>query len=571
MHFSPSFTLHYRMLFALLALGAAIGVGAAPSSGPPVVQVPSMDNFVLGSGVAGQPPQVRHYEFVVEEMLGAPDGVTKPMLVVNGLFPGPTIEVNQYDRLVVRVINRIQNATTIHWHGIPQNGTAYYDGTAGITECGIPPGQSLTYDFTFGDFSGTTWWHSHYDTQYTDGVTGALIVHPTFPDPPGFPTWDEELVIELTDVYHTFSTILNAQYLSPSGPIGGSAGDEPVPDSGALNGLGQYHGLGNYFNFTLQPNKTYRLRLIHTGSLADIRFSVDNHPLTVIEADGTLTEPTVVAGLTLAVAQRYSVLLTTNQTNGSYWMRTLQQTDMFTYKLPGQNPDNRGIISYGTGTGPTLPPAKEDPGATLGGMQLNDLDPYTLPPAVPEAVPDNTKFYQVSFEFDNLPSGASRAYMNGTSWDPLPKTNILLEIQRAYNAGRAFAPEGASVQFGNQFLITEDKIEVLDLVLENNDNGDHPFHLHGYSPWMIGVGDSPYDPTNVTLNTVNPLSRDTVEIPANGWVRLRFITYNPGAWTLHCHISWHMSAGLLMQFVTLPSVAATLPIPQVIANMCSAA
>jgi iron transport multicopper oxidase len=99
--------------------------------------------------------------------------------------------------------------------------------------------------------------------------------------------------------------------------------------------------------YTVQRDKTYRLRLVNTGSFASIRFSVDNHPLTLIEADGTLLEPTQVSGVTIAVAQRYSVLLHANQTNvqnGTFWMRATLQNDMFTYNRPGQNLDIRGII-----------------------------------------------------------------------------------------------------------------------------------------------------------------------------------------------------------------------------------
>lgn len=98
--------------------------------------------------------------------------------------------------------------------------------------------------------------------------------------------------------------------------------------------------------FTLEPNKTYRLRLVHTGSFASIRFSVDYHALTVVEVDGTLVAPYAVSGVTLAVAQRYSVLLTTNQTagEGKYWMRAGLQSDMFTYDQPGQNLDIRGVV-----------------------------------------------------------------------------------------------------------------------------------------------------------------------------------------------------------------------------------
>lgn len=86
----------------------------------------------------------------------------------------------------------------------------------------------------------------------------------------------------------------------------------------------------SYFNYTLEPNSTYRLRLSNTGSFAAVRFSVDSHVLTVIEADGTSVTPYDVSGLVIDVAQRYSVLLRTNETAGAYWMRSTVQEDSFT-------------------------------------------------------------------------------------------------------------------------------------------------------------------------------------------------------------------------------------------------
>ena len=56
------------------------------------------------------------------------------MLVINGQFPGPLIRVNQGDRLLINVTNQIANATTMHWHGLYQNGTNWMDGTTGITQ-----------------------------------------------------------------------------------------------------------------------------------------------------------------------------------------------------------------------------------------------------------------------------------------------------------------------------------------------------------------------------------------------------------------------------------------------------
>lgn len=85
---------------------------------------------------------------------------------------------------------------------------------------------------------------------------------------------------------------------------------------------------------------------MHTGSFGSIRFSVDYHTLSIIEVDGTLVAPYNVTGLTLAVAQRYSVLLRTDNTTtgGPFWMRAELQSDMFTYDEPGQNLDIRGTL-----------------------------------------------------------------------------------------------------------------------------------------------------------------------------------------------------------------------------------
>ncbi|THH31935.1 hypothetical protein EUX98_g2246 [Antrodiella citrinella] len=118
-----------------------------------------------------------------------------------------------------------------------------------------------------------------------------------------------------------------------------------------------------------------------------------------------------------------------------------------------------------------------------------------------------------------------------------------------------------------QLMITEDTIEVIDLLVNNLDDGDHPFHLHGHRPYIMGVGAGRY--IGQALNEVNPLRRDTVLIPAYSWTILRFITDNPGLWAFHCHIAWHMAAGLLTQINSLPSKAAQLDLPQAIIDQCN--
>lgn len=93
-------------------------------------------NFRLSPLVAAESPRTRVYHFTVGHVVGAPDGVERDMLVVNGalydrhafplfvaklligIYPGPTIEANQGDRLLVIVQNNLDERTSIHWHGL---------------------------------------------------------------------------------------------------------------------------------------------------------------------------------------------------------------------------------------------------------------------------------------------------------------------------------------------------------------------------------------------------------------------------------------------------------------------
>lgn len=144
------------------------------------------------------------------------------------------------------------------------------------------------------------------------------------------PKSDRELVIQMADLYHDLSSALLSLYFTPGG-IDGTPGNEPVPDGGVINGIGQYGSFNtSFFNATLEANKTYRLRLVNTGTFVAMQFSVDSHTLTVIEADGTPVEPFEVSSVSVAVAQRYSVLLRTNHTAGAYWVRAGLDQDAFT-------------------------------------------------------------------------------------------------------------------------------------------------------------------------------------------------------------------------------------------------
>ncbi|MBI4485376.1 MAG: copper oxidase [Acidobacteria bacterium] len=93
----------------------------------------------------------------------------------NGSVPGPTIQVNEGDRVRLVVENRLPEPYSMHWHGleVPNN----MDGMPGISQDLIPPGGSFTYEFTVRQ-NGTFFYHSHMAMQEMMGLIGLFIIHP---------------------------------------------------------------------------------------------------------------------------------------------------------------------------------------------------------------------------------------------------------------------------------------------------------------------------------------------------------------------------------------------------------
>ncbi|KAH3771415.1 hypothetical protein DPMN_172732, partial [Dreissena polymorpha] len=108
------------------------------------------------------------------------DGFVRAVKVVNRMLPGPALHVCQGDTVVVNVYNQLGDyeGTSIHWHGILQEGSPYMDGVTMVTQCPIPSQSSFQYRFEVPT-SGTHYWHAHAGLQRGDGLSGALVVRDT--------------------------------------------------------------------------------------------------------------------------------------------------------------------------------------------------------------------------------------------------------------------------------------------------------------------------------------------------------------------------------------------------------
>ena len=248
---------------------------------------------------------VRRYDWTVQRKVMAPDGVVKEGIFINGQYPGPLLEANWGDWVEVTVRNGLDDeGTTIHWHGLLLKETPWYDGVLGIAQCPIAPGKTFTYRFR-ADQYGTSWYHSHYSAQYSDGVFGPMIIYG-----PNHVKYDIDIgPVILEDWYH-------ADYYSLVQKT--MAGRFPPSNNNLINGRMNYPCANatlpcvpnaGVSKFRFQSGKTYRLRLINPSADAFIKYKIDGHNMTVIANDFKPVVPYSAPLVNLAVGQRSDIIV----------------------------------------------------------------------------------------------------------------------------------------------------------------------------------------------------------------------------------------------------------------------
>ena len=275
--------------------------------------------------------RVRYYDFTIRRGTIAPDGYQKEVMLINNQFPGPLIQANFGDTIVVNVNNRItgpEEGTSLHWHGILQTGSQWEDGVPAVQQCPIPPGKSLQYTFK-ADLYGTSWYHSHYSAQYASGLFGPMVIYG-----PKNVEYDIDLgPVMLSDYYHK-------QYFDIVADVMGTDASSTIPksDNNLINGKmvyncslvtdgTPYRNNAGLSKFKFQTGKKHRLRLINPSAEAIQQFSIDGHTMTVMANDFVPIQPYETNTVTLGVGQRSDVIVEANGKAGDvYWMRSTIST-----------------------------------------------------------------------------------------------------------------------------------------------------------------------------------------------------------------------------------------------------
>ncbi|XP_057969900.1 L-ascorbate oxidase [Malania oleifera] len=522
--------------------------------------------------------RVRRFKWEVKYEYKSPDCFKKLVIAINGRSPGPSILAQQGDTVIVELKNSLLTENVaIHWHGIRQIGTPWFDGTEGVTQCPILPGDTFEYRFVV-DRPGTYLYHAHYGMQREAGLYGSIRV--SLPNGVSEPfSYDYDRSIILNDWYHK-STYEQATGLSsiPFGWVG-------EPQSLLIQGKGRFNcslltspslepGTCNATNpecspysLTVVPGKTYRLRIGSLTALSALSFAIEGHNMTVVEADGHYVEPFVVKNLFIYSGETYSVLVKADQNPARNYWATINVVSRKPATSPGL-----AIFNYYPNhprrSPPTVPPT---------GPIWNDTAPRLAQSLAIKArhgfihPPPLTSDRQIILlNTQNKINGYFHWSVNNVSFS-LPHTPYLIALKE--NLTHAFnqtaPPENYDAanydifrNASNVNATSSDSIyrlgfnTTVDIILQNantmtpNNSETHPWHLHGHDFWVLGYGlgkfDKARDPEK--YNLVDPIMKNTVAVHPYGWTALRFRADNPGVWAFHCHIESHFYMGMGVVF-----------------------
>ncbi|BAT84173.1 hypothetical protein LR48_Vigan03g098700 [Vigna angularis] len=518
--------------------------------------------------------KVRHYKFNVVLKNTTRLCSSKPIVTVNGKFPGPTLYAREDDTVLVKVRNLVNHNVTIHWHGVRQIRTGWADGPAYITQCPILPGQSYVYNFTLTGQRGTLLWHAHVNWLRST-LHGAIVILPKLGVPYPFPKPDKELVVILGEWWKSDTEdVINEALKSGLAPN--------VSDAHTINGLPGTVSVANcstqdVYKLPVESGKTYLLRIINAALNEELFFKIAGHLLTVVEVDASYVKPFKSDTLLVAPGQTTNALLTTDQNSGKYTI--VASTFMDSPVVAVDNLTATATLHYtGTlATTPTVlitpPPRNATQVANNFTKALKSLNSKKYPANVPLTV-DHSLLFTVGLGINPCPSckagNGSRVVAAVNNVTFVMPTTALLQAHY-FNTQGVFTtdfpgnppqvynytatPAAASSQTTNGTKVYRLPFNsTVQVVLQ--DTGviapeSHPIHLHGFNFFVVGSGVGNYDPKTdaSNFNLVDPVERNTIGVPTGGWVAFRFRADNPGVWFLHCHFEVHTTWGLKMAFL----------------------
>ncbi len=526
-----------------------------------------LPNYALGEINSKQSNVI---DLTIERTPFVVDGKTGSAVTINGTVPGPLLRFREGEDVTIRVTNKLQEATSIHWHGVllpPE-----MDGVPGVSFFGIKPGETFTYRFPIKQ-SGTYWYHSHSGGQELEGMYGPIIIDPAKSDPISY---DREFVVVLSDWSFTDPMTVIGKLKKQSAYFNyqkRTAADfvKDVKAQGFLNTFSErmqwqkmrmdptdisdvtgatynylMNGLSNEGNWTgiFHKGERIRLRFIDAGAMTIFDVRIPGLKMTVIQADGQNIQPVLVDELRIGNGETYDVIIEPKD-DGPYAIFA-ETIDRSGYAV--------GTLTTKAGIKASIPERRKRSIRSMDdmGMSMTDMSEH--------AHMNMTKMVSaVAHGVDTHGSGNSAVPMETKSRLHEPGTGLENSSRRVlvYTDLKAIKPfedqrtpareielhlTGNMERYmwsidGKKYSEASEPIlfhfgERLRLTFVNDTMMEHPMHLHGM--WMyLENGAGSFLPRKHTV-IVKPAERLSVVISVDAL----------GDWALHCHMLIHMELGM---------------------------
>ena len=313
-------------------------------------------------------------------------------VTINGTVPGPTLRFREGETVTLRVTNRLDEDTSIHWHGllVPSD----QDGVPGVSFPGIRRGETFTYHYRVRQ-NGTYWYHSHSSVQEQLGQYGALLIDPLARDPFAY---DREHVVILSDWtfqdpyrvlavlkkqggYYNFQQRTLGDFFREAKQKGLRAtleertgwGKMRMNPTDILDVTGATYTYlvngqrpdGNWTGF-FRPGERVRLRFINASAATYFNVRIPGLAMTVVQADGQNVQPVTVEEFQIAIAETYDVIV--------------QPEAEQAYTVFAESMDRsgyaRGTLAPRTGMAAAVPALRERPLRSMVdmGMEMESMD-----------------------------------------------------------------------------------------------------------------------------------------------------------------------------------------------------
>lgn len=524
----------------------------------------------------------------------------KPLkrITVNGKFVAPLLEFEEGDDAVIRVHNKLKNQdSSIHWHGLILPGIM--DGVPGFNQFdGIAPNKTYEYKFKVRQ-NGTYWYHSHSKGQEQDGLYGPLVIYPKNKVPlSAGEKADRDYVVLLSDFHNSTSGQIMSNLKKEADYYQNRR--ETVFDvfkqikKDGLKATWQDRSMWNQMrmlktdmsdvtkytflingktpeqNWTgnFKEGERVRLRFINASAMSFFDVRIPNLKMTVVSADGQPVKPVPVDEFRIGTAETYDVIVEPKQVNYQIEAESIDRSGFSIGTLHNENtlpvknilmpkPRPRSLLTM------------EDMGHDMSSMQGMNHDMSSM-----GGNSKDQSMSEMNHDMSSMQGMTNNTEMNTALTSPTQAKNG----ENVYGWANASTPAGLkALQYSDLQSLTPQKdtrapereIEIrlggnmeryiwtingkkfneaepfkvkygerIRLKFVNDSMMAHPMHLHG----MFMQLENGQDPSNMP-------NKHTVIVPPGKTITTLLTADELGEWAIHCHLLYHMSAGMMNKLI----------------------